>query len=176
MNPLGSFLGIDPGLNGGIALITRDGITQVFRMPRTEADIELLFRSRLDPQNVAFCLLERVHSFPGAGVASMFTFGRNVGVLIGLLLAHGVPFEEIEPRTWQRALGIPPRIKRPRKPKPFMQYPPEESLSQWKNRLRSRARTLFPDTEITLYTADALLIAEVARRIRVGYQGGRAIA
>lgn len=171
MNIIGCYLGIDPGANGGLALITHDGAVQAFRMPPTEADMALLFAARLDPPNISYCLIERVHSFPDQGVASAFTFGRNVGILIGLLLAHKISFEEIEPRAWQKALGIPPRVKKPRKPKPFMQYPPEEKQSEWKNRLKGKAQTLFPGVEVTLYTADALLIAEVAKRIRVGYQG-----
>ncbi len=171
MNILGSFLGVDPGANGGLALLTQDGIAQAFRIPPTEGDLAQLFESRIVPARVAYCLIERVHSFPDAGVASMFTFGRGVGVLIGLLLAHKIPFEEIEPRIWQKALGIPPRVKKPKKPKPFMQYQPEETPTQWKNRLRAKAQALFPNIEVTPATADALLIAEVAKRIRVGYQG-----
>jgi hypothetical protein len=171
MSILGSFCGIDPGQNGGVALISADGVVQAFRMPPTEGDLAKLFEFRIAPARVAYCLVERVHSFPDAGVAGMFTFGRGVGVLIGLLLAHKIPFEEIEPRAWQKALGIPPRVKKPRKPKPMMKYPAEESLTQWKNRLRAKAQQLFPHLEVTMATADALLIAECARRIRVGYQG-----
>jgi hypothetical protein len=171
MTIMGSYLGIDPGASGGLAILTADGIAQAFRSPATEGDLARLFESRVVPARIVYCLVERVHSFPDAGVAGMFTFGRGVGVLIGLLLAHKIPFEEMEPRTWQKALGIPPRIKKPKKPKPFMQYLPEETPTQWKNRLRAKAQALFPNIEITLATADALLIAEVARRIRVGYQG-----
>jgi hypothetical protein len=140
-------------------------------MPPTESDIARIFDTEIIPADVSYCLIERVHSFPGAGVSSMFTFGRNAGLLIGILLANHIPHEEIEPRTWQKALGIPPRIKKPKKPKPFIQYPAEETQAQWKNRLRSKAQTLFPNLNITLATADALLIAEVARRIQIGYSG-----
>jgi hypothetical protein len=68
-------------------------------------------------------------------------------------------------------LGIPQRIRKPKKPKPFLQYPAEESVSEWKNRLRAKAQALFPGLDLTLKTADAALIAEVAKRIQVGYQG-----
>lgn len=163
---MSSFLGIDPGLSGGIAVLG-DQVRAV-KMPATEADLARLLESALP---IDYCLIERVHSFPDAGVASMFTFGRNAGVLIGILLANHIPFEEIEPRAWQKALGIPPRVKKPRKPKPFIEYPPEETHSQWKNRLKAKAQALFPGVEVSLATADALLLAEVARRIQVGYRG-----
>lgn len=171
MTAIGNYLGIDPGLSGGLAIISTDGIAQAFRMPRTEPDIARLFEQRIKPAGISFCIIEAVHSFPGQGVSSSFTFGRNAGLLIGLLLAHKIPFEEIQPRAWQKALGIPPRVKKPRKPKPFMNYPAEETQSEWKNRLKIKAQQLFPEVDVTLYTADALLIAETAKRIRIGYQG-----
>jgi hypothetical protein len=160
--------GIDPGASGGIAIISGDNIVQAFPIPKTEGDIALLFAERIKPAGITYCVLEAVHSFPGQGVVSSFTFGRGVGLLVGLLMAHRIPFEEIPPRTWQKALGIPPRIKAPKRPKPFMTYAPEESQSEWKNRLKAKAQQLFPEIKITLSTADALLIAEAARRIRVG--------
>ena len=172
---LGNFLGIDPGLSGGIALISADGIAQAFQMPKTEGDLARLFEQRIRPAQVSYCLLERVHAFPDSGVSGMFRFGRNTGLLIGLLLAHKIPFEEMEPRTWQKALGIPPRMKKPRKPKPMIKYRPEETKTEFKNRLKAKAQALFPGIDITLATADALLIAEVARRIRVGYQGRKTV-
>lgn len=194
MNQLACVAGIDPGATGGIAIINPDGIAMAWPCPKTEADLAQLFRECIQPASITFCLIERVHAIPAeyakdaagkpiydakgkpvrkSGVSSvaMMSFGRQVGVLIGLLLAHEIPFEEMDPKTWQKALGIPPRRRKPRKPKPFIQYPSEESKSEWKNRLKAKAQALFPGLDITLATADALLIAEVARRIRVGYRG-----
>jgi hypothetical protein len=162
-----NYLGIDPGQSGGIALI-RDVAVLATRMPATEGDVARFFAQSLIPLGIRFCLIEKVHSFPEQGVASAFTFGRGTGLLIGLLLAHKIPFEEITPQDWQKILGIPPRVKKPRKPKPFLQYPPEESQTEWKNRLRAKAQQLFPQIEITLATADALLIAETCRRMQSG--------
>jgi hypothetical protein len=150
-----TFLGIDPGKSGGLAMITSDGIDQVFKMPETESDIARLFEERIKPAGVSFCYIEKVHSFPGEGVSSSFKFGKNTGLLIGLLLAHKISFEEKMPIFWQRALGIPPRRKKPT----------EELKREFKNRLKDTAQKLFPHLKVTLKTADALLIAEAARRI-----------
>jgi crossover junction endodeoxyribonuclease RuvC len=169
-----NYLGIDPGKTGGIAIVSGEGVTITWDMPKTEGDLAELFACRISACRVSLCLIERVHAFPGAGVTSMFTFGRGAGVLIGLLLAHKIPHEEIRPRTWQKALGISPRYKRPKKPKMDLKYyPPEESITEFKRRLMGTAQALFPEVDVTLKTADALLLAEVARRIRVGYQGRR---
>jgi len=164
-------MGIDPGANGGLAVVSAAGsVEMVCRMPQTEGDLARLFEAEIAPMGITSCLIEAVHAFPDQGVASAFTFGRGAGVIVGLLLAHKIRFEEIRPQAWQKLLGIPPRAKRPRKPRPFIQYPPEESQSQWKNRLRSKAQQLFPGVEVTLAVADALLIAETCRRIHAGMQ------
>jgi hypothetical protein len=182
---IGSFLGIDPGQSGGFALLSPDDIVQLFPMPATEFEVAVLVK-RLKNAGVAFCLLERVHAIPaeietdaftgekkikGPSSVSMFTFGRNFGLLHGLLLAHEIPFEEIDPKAWQKALGIPPRVRRPKKATLGKHYDAPETVSQWKNRLLSHASNLFPKAEVRRETSDALLIAEVARRIRIGFRG-----
>jgi Holliday junction resolvasome RuvABC endonuclease subunit len=89
---------------------------------------------------------------PKQGVASSFKFGVNYGIVRMALTAAGIPFEEVTPQAWQKALGITHRKK-------------TETPSEWKNRLRARAQQLFPSVSLTLATADALLIAEYCRRI-----------
>jgi len=162
MNLIGNYLGIDPGKAGGFAIISGqpyDGIVQTFEMPDTEMDIKRLFEQRIYPARIAFCCIEWVHGIHGAASGSMFTFGRGVGVLIGLLMAYGIPFEECRPQEWQKMLQITPRKKKNKSG-------PGETTRQWKNRLKGHAQKLFPDVEVSLETADALLLAEVARRTR----------
>jgi len=151
------YVGIDPGQSGGIVIMsssTTYRTIQVEVIPATERDIwELLTRL-----TGALCtaVIEKVHSMPGQGVASTFKFGVGYGGLRMALIAAGIPFEEVTPRSWQKALGIPPKKK-------------AESNSRWKNRLKAKAQQLFPRVEgITLKTADALLIAEYCRRKHEG--------
>ena len=159
----GLFLGIDPGMNGGIALIdTRARVHTVMAMPRTESDVwtelKTLMNSfsntvpnlRTNQQSVRG-MIEKVHSMPGQGVASAFKFGMGYGGLRMALNALYVPYEDVTPQSWMKTLEIPRKRK-------------TESQSQWKNRLKGIAQQLFPDTEINLKTADALLVAEVCRR------------
>jgi hypothetical protein len=126
-------------------------------MPRTERDIWDWLSSLSDvfPEEERFAVIEKVGGYVGQGQpgSAMFKFGRNVGVLIGCLTAAGIPFEEITPQRWQKALGIPPRKK-------------TESKTQWKNRLKSFAQKLYPSVTATLSTCDALLIAEFCRRYK----------
>ena len=92
---------------------------------------------------------------PGSG---MFVLGKNVGAILASLHAVGLPFEMISPPVWQRSVGVEPRRKVGRKT--------VESRTEFKNRIKLMAAQLFPDlSEVTLKTADALLIAEHMRRI-----------
>jgi hypothetical protein len=123
-------------------------------MPKTERDIcDFIFG--LPANTVA--VIERVHAMPGNGASSMFTFGRSYGSARMALIAASVSFEESDPRTWQKALGIPPRRKSQ-----------GETPRAFKNRLRAHAQQLFPSEKITLAVADALLLSEYCRRKHEG--------
>ncbi len=147
-----AYMGIDPGMSGGIAIVRR-GSTEAMKMPQTETDINAAFSN--DDHDIDFAVIEKVHSMPDQGVSSSFKFGMNYGFLRAMLIAHKIPFEEVNPRDWQKALGIPPRQKKPT----------EESHVDFKNRLKARAQQLFPYQRVTLATCDALLIAEFCRRV-----------
>ena len=134
-------IGIDPGKSGGIAVYT-EGLMQCWAMPETEADIAQLLRDY--GMSGSFCLIEKVHSMPGQGVKSMFTFGRGYGFLRGVLTAQRTPFDDIAPSTWQKALGCLTKGD--------------------KNVTKQKAQQLFPDLHITHKTADAVLICEYGRR------------
>jgi crossover junction endodeoxyribonuclease RuvC len=135
------FIGIDPGLSGGIAII-EEGSIRAVNMPDTERDVWDLIHSL--PRLYSMAMIEKVHSMKGNGVASSFKFGMGYGALRMALVASGIPFEDVTPQKWQKALGC---------------------LSGGdKNVTKQRAQSLFPQLKITHKTADSLLIAEYARR------------
>ena len=185
------YIGIDPGASGGLAEIAID-CTEAIPMPRTEKDIwEWVhwFQAGQKP----YAMIEKVSGYIGESQpgSRAFRFGQSYGSLRMALIAAGVPFEEVTPQTWQKALGVSPRRKGGKKCDmcsglgtigvrdsvdeqidcPRCQNKPrlkEESKSQWKNRLKAKAQQLFPKLKITLKTADAILIAEYCRRKREG--------
>jgi len=147
------WIGIDPGNSGGIAILKdRKITTKVFDPKRcTERDIFLF----LEQHSInSICYLEKVSaSGPAAGVQSarsMFTFGQSYGFIRGILTAIQIPFITIPPATWMKEYG--------------MKRKKDEGKSAWKNRLRGLAEQLYPDIKITLAVADAVLLAEFARR------------
>lgn len=159
------YLGIDPGKSGGLVSITlssgkaRASVNTV-PMPSTERDIWDWFDTWdwIPGTDPTYAVIEKVRSSPQQGVVSSFTFGRGYGSLCMALTAADISFEEVRPQVWLRAMGIPPRKKK-------------ESNSQWKNRLKAIAQQLYPKLEITLATADALLIATFCQRKHEGTLG-----
>jgi Holliday junction resolvasome RuvABC endonuclease subunit len=140
-------IGIDPGKNGGIAVIDEKGDAYADKMPETLQDLfELLNSYSVGYDGNCHAFIEQVHSSPQMGVKSAFTFGNGFGHLEMALTACGIPFERIRPQTWQKALGCMTKGD--------------------KNVSKRRAQELFPTLKITHSTADALLIAEYGRRIK----------
>lgn len=76
------------------------------------------------------------------GVTSTWTFALNYGAIKQALADHKIPFEEVTPQAWQKAMGI---VKTKEK-------------RDHKNNLKAKAQNLYPEQRVTLETADALLI------------------
>lgn len=149
------YLGIDPGKGGGLVLLNRDGgVESCLKMPPTEEDLWNFFDAEfpINDVNRTFAFIEWIHpAIFGIGKSSMSKLYGNYMQLRGFLIATATKRETIKPRAWQQGLGISPHKK-------------TENQTQWKNRLKSKARELFPSEKITLATADAFLIAEYGRR------------
>jgi hypothetical protein len=76
------FIGIDPGKSGGICA-TNGTISICSKCPGTVADMVGVLSAMLDIDSNPMCVIESVHSMPGQGVASTFTFGTNYGMWLG---------------------------------------------------------------------------------------------
>jgi crossover junction endodeoxyribonuclease RuvC len=149
------YIGVDPGQSGGMAILRSGTSGMVCPMPQTEKDVYDWFEP-FQYRGSPTAIIEKVHSFPGQGVASTFKFGVGYGGLRMALIAAGIPFEEVTPRTWQKAFGIVVRKK-------------TETKLHFKNRLKAHAQQIFPNVEgVTLKTCDALLMAEFCRRKELG--------
>lgn len=144
------YMGVDPGTKGGITILKGTGevVTNLRFSKVTDKDITQFFQ---DYGLIDFCVLEKVHSFPGQGVSSTFKFGESYGKIQGFLAAFSIPYEHTTPRSWQKALSITKKSK-------------SESATQWKNKLKGIAERLFPSEKIVLENADSYLIAEYCRR------------
>lgn len=137
------FLGLDPGVGGGIAILEEDGtIVDVCRMPQNETDLCNVLRPFAGTD--ARATLERVSASPQMGVVSAFTFGVGFGRLKMALTAAAIPYDLVHPLVWQKALGC--------------------RTHGDKNISKARAQELFPRLVVNHAIADALLLAYYGRR------------
>lgn len=141
-------LGIDPGQSsGGVAVVDQVSAYATAIGKMTERDIWDYISFKCPPGNTK-AYIEQVGAFPGQGRSSIFKFGQNYGLLRGLLIAAGIPFETVTAGVWQKNMRC---------------------LSKGdKNVTKAKAQELFPSLKITHAIADALLIAEYGRRKEAG--------
>lgn len=142
-------MGIDPGVSGGIAVLTASGrIHSVAKMPVTLHDIWFEIG---EPEGVVYAVIEDVLLRPvkgrNIGMKGAKTFMKNVGALEMALVVAAVPFDRVLPQTWQAKMGC--------------------RTGGDKNVSKAAAQRLFPHAKMTHAIADALLLAEYARRLAV---------
>ena len=146
------YMGIDPGINGGIAKIRVDGVklsTSVQPMFTTPRELWGYLDTAFGCDRKYVCI-EQVQGYiggKGEPGSAMFKFGQSYGLILMGLTATGVEYELITPQVWQRTVGVSPRKA-------------GEGKGAFKARLRARAKELYPNTYgLTLKTCDAILIA-----------------
>jgi len=103
-----SVMGIDPGLNGGIAICQGTNI-QAYKTPTTEDGIDIESLNDLIKKGRRFtriAYLEKVAARPGQGVVSMFTFGKVFGATHALLIANGYTVVLVTPQKWMKIMHI----------------------------------------------------------------------
>lgn len=145
-------LGIDPGLEGALALYDTRSSTlvagakpaaAVWDMPKTSFR-KVGEKKRVDPLALANLVrgiqetvkgeplqvvVEKVHSLPRQ--AGGFNFGLDTGTVHGVLGACGLEFFQISPAVWKVAMGL--------------QRGADESKAEAKSRSRALATQLFPE-------------------------------
>ena len=101
------YIGIDPGKNGGYALICDnepdvhpwddDGFVTWMVGVRAVA--------KANNQRVV-AAVEKVGAMPGQGVSSTFSFGQSYGFILGVLQALEIPYQTVPPRKWKAEFGL----------------------------------------------------------------------
>lgn len=142
-----TYIGIDPGKSGALAIIYPSGETHILPFNAVEYVTMLSFFKDTPVK----CCVEKVGAMPGQGVVSMFNFGHNLGFIEGVLQANSIPYQLVPPQTWKK----------------------EFSLTGEKAKSIEVCQKLFPN--VSLFAsyrcrkpndgmAEALLMAEYARR------------
>jgi len=110
-----TIIGIDPGLDGAIAVFEDNFLTHVCPMPILKSTGKKIIRS-LDMREIKdkldmlrehqeiLVVIEKVHSMPKQGVASTFKFGLGYGQIQGICVGLGIPFILVTPQQWKKVV------------------------------------------------------------------------
>jgi len=108
-------MGVDPGLNGALAFVSKDDVF-VYDMPtltytlkdkkkRRELDVRRL-TSLVCKHKVDGCILELLWGMPGMSGTAMFTFGQTYGMTKACLNLTCISYELVTPQKWKKMYGL----------------------------------------------------------------------
>lgn len=107
-------IGVDPGKSGALALLHHAGqLLSTIDMPVVGNIISpVLLDQALQIATAPFlatafeAVIEDVHAMPKQGVSSVFSFGRSLGVVEGVLAGQGWALHYVSPAKWKKQLGL----------------------------------------------------------------------
>ena len=147
-------IGIDPGANGAISFTTtndkirkKNGVTpyKCHKLIHGRTIICTMAKSAYHKEVVAY--IEKVHAMPHDGRSSLFKFGVNYGIWLGILDAKGIKTIEVSPQKWMKWWENKLGIKLPKEKK------------DRKNKLKEIASDYIDNEQkTTLWNADSILI------------------
>ena len=153
-------IGIDPGITGAI-YFRENHYFDVVDMPimaKTSGKgnqinpyelTSLLIQPPIDRlTGIEAAYLESVHAMPGQGVSSVFSFGKSVGIIEGVLAALNIPLVMVTPQRWKKNAKLIGKDKDAARTLAIQLYP---ELSDRLSRKKDIGR------------ADAILIAEFGK-------------
>ncbi len=111
----GRVIGVDPGVNGALALLSAGGdLIEVVDMPTLldgtggkRAINPVLLARQIEAWKPERAFCEFVAARPGEGPVGAFAFGRCRGAIEGVLGALNTPVTMIAPAWWKRRVEIP---------------------------------------------------------------------
>ena len=144
------YIGIDPGISGGVAVIDEEGNIKAYKCPKSSEEMALLFQIIINktPTGNIKLLMERVWARPTNAVRAAFSYGVNYGQWLGVAATHEVQMNTALPIEWIKWIGCPKALKK-------------DVRKRW---LKEKAGKLYPDiNKLTLATSDAILITHYAK-------------
>ena len=121
-----------------------DGIDKAIKCPSSSKEMADIIKSVGSKNVIAY--VERVWARPSNATRAAFTFGVIYGEWLGILAALNIKTVLVTPQTWMKYYKDKFKIKLHKEKK------------DRKNKLKEIA-TQYTDKKVTLYNADAILIA-----------------
>ena len=155
------YIGVDIGLNGGIAIMYPDGLIEKAKMPVIGKIIDipsLLYKLNKPNATIVF---EDLGVIFGTSKATAFSMGYQVGILEALCVALKAPYHKVKAKVWQKEMfqGVPELSK--------------SGKRDTKGMALVACQRIYPAMDLTLTQraskphdglVDAVLIAEYAKR------------
>ena len=98
------WIGIDPGLHGGIAVLDDElKVFELMVMPTIGKELDYgELRALIDGYGSGVWFIEQVHALHRAGTTSAFNFGRMLEGLKAAVAICGCRYQLLAPRDWQK--------------------------------------------------------------------------
>tara|TARA_B100000965_G_C19225894_1_gene597937 strand:+ start:107 stop:601 length:495 start_codon:yes stop_codon:yes gene_type:complete len=144
-------IGIDPGLNGAIALLEDNKVKEIFDVPvmpegkknkrqLNSAQLVKMLKDIISENEEIIVVVENVSAMPGQGVTSMFNFGQTFGAIKGICAALGLPIFFVRPAKWKKHFDLINSSKDASRTKAIEMYPSiSDQLSKKKDVNKSDA-------------------------------------
>lgn len=166
-------VGIDVGKEGGISILSLNGtiLYDALSLPSESLDIVNTLKQISIKYSLLHCYIEKqafmnrsygINPYVRQGGKAAFTLGHSQGVLEGCLLALGINYTLVPPKTWQKVIEEV--------------ILPLDTTSITKKKLKDtkfksfiKARELFPNAP--LKTVRGKVLDGIADAILIGYWG-----
>ena len=127
-------VGIDPGLNGAIAILQDKKVLSIIDMPvmadgkknkrqLNNAQLAEILRKNTSDDDEISIVVEQVNAMPGQGVTSMFNFGQTFGAIKGVCAALQLPIFFVRPSKWKKYFELINSSKDSSRTKAIEMYP-----------------------------------------------------
>ena len=102
------YLGIDPGKEGGWAVVDHKGAALVAGpLPYIGRELDpISFLATLKPLGIDICVTEKPMPVKGSGTTTAFTTGKNYGIILCVLSFLEARREEVSPSVWKKAKNL----------------------------------------------------------------------
>ena len=127
-------IGIDPGLNGAIAVLQNNKVIEIHDVPvmtdgkknkrqLNSAQLVKLLKDSFQDEANTVVVVEQVNAMPGQGVTSMFNFGQTFGAIKGVCAALNLPIFFVRPSKWKKYFELINSSKDSSRTKAIEMYP-----------------------------------------------------
>lgn len=153
-------IGVDPGANGGLSVFIPGNRTKAVKMPKDITELRDFFAYYAENYN-PIVFLEKLSVRPDdvsadnsrANMGKLYRIQKmmaNYEQLKTIIETAGIPYVMVHPMTWQTKLKLRVRGEKVEK-------------AERKRRYAEYAAKMYPEINVTLWNADALLLLHFGR-------------